>query len=121
MVNSCVVQSGGYVTPVVELYTAEGCSWCPPADRWVLGFKGLAGRSLPVIEASHVGYWNYIGWVDRFASPGFTARQRQIASWNKQRFIYTAQAVLNRQDWRDWNSAGTACRWAKNPPMHQSA
>jgi len=72
---------------VVELYTTEGCSWCPPADRWVSGLKGFAGRSLPVIEAFHVAYQDYKGWVDRFASPEFTARQRQIASWKKRRSI----------------------------------
>lgn len=106
MANSCMVQSGAHVTPVVELYTSEGCSSCPPADRWLSGFKAQVGEVLPVIEAFHVGYWDYIGWVDRFASPEFTTRQRQIASWNNQRSIYTPQAVINGQDWRDWNSAG---------------
>jgi hypothetical protein len=107
MANSCLAQSGDQVTPVVELYTSEGCSSCPPADRWLSGFKVQAGGDvLPVIEAFHVGYWDYIGWIDRFASPEFTTRQRQIAQWNNQRSIYTPQAVVNGQDWRDWNSAG---------------
>jgi hypothetical protein len=107
MANSCLAQSGAHVTPVIELYTSEGCSSCPPADRWLSGFKAQAGGDvLPVIEAFHVGYWDYIGWVDRFASPEFTSRQRQIANWNNQRSIYTPQAVINGQDLRDWNSVG---------------
>ena len=105
--NACNVQSGATITPVVELYTSEGCSSCPPADRWVSGLKGQAvGASPAVIQAFHVGYWDYIGWVDRFANPAHTTRQRQIASWNNQRSIYTPQAVLNGRDWRDWNQSG---------------
>ncbi len=105
--NSCNVQSGATVTPVVELYTSEGCSSCPPADRWVSGLKPQPGNAPEaVIQAFHVGYWDYIGWIDRFASPAHTERQRQIASWNNQRSIYTPQAVLNGRDWRDWHQAG---------------
>ena len=116
--NSCSVQSGATVTTVIELYTSEGCSSCPPADRWVSGFKPVTGRgAAPVIEAFHVGYWDYIGWVDRFASPVYTERQRQIASWNRQRSIYTPQAVLNGQDWRDWQSAGNTLP-ANMEPAH---
>lgn len=61
-----------------------------------------------VAQAFHVGYWDYIGWVDRFATPAHTTRQRQIAAQNRQASIYTPQAVLNGRDWRDWhrNEAG---------------
>jgi hypothetical protein len=55
-----------------------------------------------VVQAFHVGYWDYIGWVDRFANPAHTQRQRQIASLNHQTSVYTPQAVLNGRDWRDW-------------------
>lgn len=116
MENSCNVQSGATITPVVELYTSEGCSSCPPADRWVSGFKSRAGgTALPVIQAFHVGYWDYIGWIDRFASPAYTERQRQIASWNRQSSIYTPQAVLNGRDWRDWYSTGNGLPAGKEP------
>lgn len=103
--QSCTGQSGLAITPVIELYTSEGCSSCPPADRWLSGLKSqpsIAAR--PVVQAFHVGYWDYIGWVDRFASPAHTERQRQVAKWNRQRSIYTPQAVLNGQDWRGWGS-----------------
>jgi hypothetical protein len=105
--SSCSAQSGVSVTPVIELYTSEGCSSCPPADRWLSGFrKPPAGATVPVIEAFHVAYWDYIGWADRFASPAHTERQRQIASWNRLRSVYTPQAVLNGRDWPSWSAAG---------------
>ena len=118
--GACAAQSGPTVTPVVELYTSEGCSSCPPADRWISGLKPPAAGATPaVIQAFHVGYWDYIGWVDRFANPAHTARQRQIANWNNQRSIYTPQAVLNGRDWRDWNQAGGSLP-ASREPAHAS-
>lgn len=108
--NSCSVQSAATVTPVLELYTSEGCSSCPPADKWLSTFKDRKpyANGGAVIQAFHVGYWDYIGWVDRFAAPAYTSRQRQIAAWNTQRSIYTPQAVLNGADWRNW--------WNNAPP-----
>ncbi|MEO6015621.1 MAG: DUF1223 domain-containing protein [Polaromonas sp.] len=96
--NSCSASSGPTITPVVELYTSEGCSSCPPADKWAssLKDKGI------VVEAFHVGYWDSLGWVDRFAAPAYTSRQREIASRNQLRSIYTPQAVLNGKDWSRW-------------------
>lgn len=92
----CEVRSGAKLTPVIELYTSEGCSSCPPADQWLSTLKGK-----PVVaQAFHVGYWDYIGWVDRFATTANTARQREIASANKLRSIYTPQIVRNGRDWR---------------------
>jgi hypothetical protein len=93
----CEVKSGDKITPVLELYTSEGCSSCPPADQWLSTLKGQ-----PVVaQAFHVGYWDYIGWVDRFATPANTTRQREVASLNRLRSIYTPQRVPNGQDWRD--------------------
>src|SRR4051812_13693820 len=64
----CEVQSSAERTPVIELFTSEGCSSCPPADQWLSTLKGK-----PVVaQAFHVGYWDYIGWVDRFATPANT-------------------------------------------------
>ena len=119
--NGCAAQSGATKATVIELYTSEGCSSCPPADKWLSSLKaplsdqfdkgdkgdkvdksGSAGNSDgPVVQAFHVGYWDYIGWVDRFASPAHTTRQRQIASLSGQSTIYTPQAVLNGRDWRN--------------------
>ena len=97
----CEVQSGPQRTPVIELYTSEGCSSCPPADQWLSAMKG--NRSA-VVLAFHVGYWDYIGWVDRFATPANTQRQRELASANRLNSIYTPQLVRNGRDWPDWRN-----------------
>jgi hypothetical protein len=104
----CKAQSIPSLTPVVELYTSEGCSSCPPADRWLSGLKAAAAQGRVVAQAFHVGYWDYIGWVDRFAAPAHTARQREIAAANGLRNIYTPQVVRNGQDWRDYARTLTA-------------
>ena len=102
--TQCQARSPESLTPVVELYTSEGCSSCPPADRWLSTLKEDAARGRVVAQAFHVGYWDYIGWVDRFADPAYTQRQRQVAAWNRSSTIYTPQVVRNGQDWRDWRS-----------------
>lgn len=105
---TCQAKSPATLTPVVELYTSEGCSSCPPADRWLSGLKTAAAEGRVVAQAFHVGYWDYIGWVDRFAAASHTARQREIAAANRLRNIYTPQVVRNGQDWRDYGRAFTA-------------
>jgi hypothetical protein len=104
----CRGTSPATLTPVVELYTSEGCSSCPPADRWLSTLKDDAARGRVVVQAFHVGYWDYIGWVDRFANPAYTARQRQVAAWNHQSGVYTPQIVRNGQDWRSDKVIGSA-------------
>jgi hypothetical protein len=100
-VSSCEVASGERLTPVIELYTSEGCSSCPPADQWLSAFKGK-----PVVaQAFHVAYWDYIGWTDRFASPAFAARQKNFAATNGLSGIYTPQVILNGHDWRNWRQS----------------
>jgi hypothetical protein len=101
MQNQCAASSGAQVTPVLELYTSEGCSSCPPADRWLSGFKGQD----VVVQAFHVGYWDQLGWVDRFATPAHTTRQRELAVRNRLRNIYTPQVALNGRDWPQWAHA----------------
>lgn len=96
--NQCSVTTGPTINPVVELYTSEGCSSCPPADKWASTLKG--GNI--VVQAFHVGYWDYIGWVDRFAAPAYTNRQRDVAANNNLRSIYTPQVVLDGKDWPRW-------------------
>ncbi|MGB4115762.1 MAG: DUF1223 domain-containing protein [Polaromonas sp.] len=100
--NQCSVASGPTITPVIELYTSEGCSSCPPADKWASSLKGTSASGGAVVQAFHVGYWDYIGWVDRFAAPAYTQRQRDIATKNNLRGIYTPQAVLDGKDWPRW-------------------
>ncbi len=102
---SCQAQSGAQQTPVIELYTSEGCSSCPPADRWLSSLKANALKGQAVVQAFHVAYWDYIGWVDRFADPAHTVRQRQLAARNRLSGIYTPQVVRDGQDWRQWHAA----------------
>ncbi len=100
----CEVVSGERKTPVIELYTSEGCSSCPPADQWLSTLKGK-----PVVaQAFHVAYWDYIGWKDRFASPEFTLRQKELAQANGLNGIYTPQLVKDGRDWRSWRQAPVA-------------
>ncbi len=88
---------------LIELYTSEGCSSCPSADRWLSDLKddvALWRDFVPV--AFHVDYWDYIGWSDRFASPAYTARQRQNGARNQMRTIYTPGFFVDGSEWRSW-------------------
>ncbi|HSS63754.1 MAG TPA: DUF1223 domain-containing protein [Gammaproteobacteria bacterium] len=88
---------------LLELYTSEGCSSCPPADRWLSNFKNdprLWRTVVPV--AFHVDYWDYIGWPDRFASPRYSQRQRSHARNGHLGSVYTPGFVLAGKEWRSW-------------------
>lgn len=113
--DDCRLRSGATVTPVIELYTSEGCSSCPPADRWLSALR----PSTAVLQAFHVGYWDYIGWVDRFADPLHTTRQRELALANRLSNIYTPQVLLNGVDWPQWRRAGEALTAAAGPARVQ--
>ena len=80
---------------VVELYTSQGCSSCPPADDVL---STLAGRDDVVPLALHVDYWDYIGWADTFADPAYTMRQKAYARAAGSRSIYTPQMVVGGVD-----------------------
>lgn len=88
---------------VLELYTSEGCSSCPPAEHWFGALRDSPRLWKDLIPAVfHVAYWDYLGWKDRFATDAFTARQRSIASsWRSGR-VYTPGFVLNGAEWRGW-------------------
>jgi hypothetical protein len=95
------IKSGPFQTPVLELYTSEGCSSCPPADRWLREVIKLPTQELDVLTlAFHVDYWDYIGWKDSFASPQYTNRQRMLAKANRQNSIYTPEFLLNDTETR---------------------
>ena len=77
---------------VVELFTSQGCSSCPPADAL---FVELAKRPELVALTLPVDYWDYLGWKDTLAHPSFTARQRAYAHRRSDRQLYTPQAIVN--------------------------
>lgn len=95
----CSAQSAATATPVIELYTSEGCNSCPPADRWL---SQRAAEPGVVALAFHVDYWDRLGWRDRFGSAAFTQRQTQQQAFNGARFIYTPQVVFDGRDRKDW-------------------
>src|SRR3954468_15050320 len=102
--DACTASSPRLATPVVELYTSEGCNSCPPADRWLSKLK--ADPSV-VALAFHVDYWDRLGWKDRFARPAFTARQSEQQASNGARFSYTPQVVVDGKDRKDWPGIAT--------------
>ncbi|MEY4872628.1 MAG: hypothetical protein RLZZ563_1958 [Pseudomonadota bacterium] len=80
---------------VVELYTSQGCSSCPPADEFI---AELAGAEHVIALSLHVDYWDYIGWEDSFAHAAFTERQKSYARAAKSRMVYTPQMIIGGVD-----------------------
>ncbi|MEM9477260.1 MAG: DUF1223 domain-containing protein [Pseudomonadota bacterium] len=80
---------------VIELFTSQGCSSCPPADA-LLGELSTRDDVLPL--ALHVDYWDYIGWKDEFADPAYTKRQKAYARVKGDRTIYTPQMIVGGTD-----------------------
>ena len=77
---------------LIELFTSQSCSSCPPADEYI---TELAKRDDVIPLSFHVDYWNYLSWVDKFSSSANTQRQRNYAQALKLRSLYTPQAVIN--------------------------
>jgi hypothetical protein len=89
---SPVLATEGQPLVVVELFTSQGCSSCPPADAYL---GELAQRPDVLALSHHVDYWNYIGWTDPYASKMATQRQRDYAKQLNLRYVYTPQMVVN--------------------------
>ena len=92
-VNPALAQSKPMV--VVELYTSQGCSSCPPADEFM---AELVANPDVIALALHVDYWDYIGWKDDFAHSAFTDRQKEYARAIGSRTIYTPQMIVNGEE-----------------------
>ena len=105
---ACAAKSGPQTTALVELYTSEGCSSCPPADRWLTStFRANAQAAGAIPLAFHVDYWDRLGWKDRFATAAYTERQYAAMRANQTRFVYTPQVLVQGRDFPQWR-AGTA-------------
>lgn len=88
---------------LLELYTSEGCSSCPPADRWLSSLKDnpqLWKEIIPV--AFHVDYWNDLGWKDEFSRAEYSQRQRNYARFKNLKTVYTPGFLQNGREWRTW-------------------
>ncbi|MCC7410177.1 MAG: DUF1223 domain-containing protein [Gammaproteobacteria bacterium] len=95
--------SGPDSVPLLELYTSEGCSSCPPADRWLSGLQSdpqLWLRFVPI--AFHVDYWNGLGWPDRLSTREFSDRQRDYRRAGSLKTVYTPGFLWQGQEWRGW-------------------
>ena len=106
--QTCSGRSPAHTVALLELYTSEGCSSCPPADRFVSALRasGVA-PSQAVVLALHVDYWNYIGWKDPFSRPVFTERQRSLAELAHSRTTYTPEFFVGGHELRDWRGGVT--------------
>ena len=95
--------SSNQMATVVELYTSEGCSNCPPAEAWFSSFRQdprLFHSIVPL--AFHVDYWDQLGWKDRFAKHLYTVRQQNQVQAGILSQVYTPGIVVNNQEWRQW-------------------
>ncbi len=94
--------SGPQQVTLIELYTSEGCSSCPPADRWLSSLQSDTGLWQAFIPLGlHVDYWDDLGWPDVFAEAQFSARQRQHRSIGGINNVYTPGFVVNGREWRE--------------------
>jgi hypothetical protein len=106
--TDCRVESAARTLPLVELFTSEGCSSCPPADRWLSSNFPPGSHGSAVALAFHVDYWDRLGWKDRFASPRYTERQYRAMRANRATFVYTPQVLLQGRDFGGWRSGSPA-------------
>jgi hypothetical protein len=89
------VAADGKGFAVVELFTSEGCSSCPPADELVARIQKEDKDKQVYILAFHVDYWNRLGWKDVFSSADYSKRQNEYANWLNLQSVYTPQIVVN--------------------------
>jgi hypothetical protein len=99
--SDVILRSGPKPVSLIELYTSEGCSSCPPAEKWLGELRsapGLWRDFVPV--AFHVNYWDHLGWRDPLASKAFTQRQHAYADAWRSRSVYTPCFVRDGTEWR---------------------
>ncbi|MGB9110695.1 MAG: DUF1223 domain-containing protein [Telluria sp.] len=118
----CEVNSAPTTAALVELYTSEGCSSCPPADRQLAALRSQLPPGAAVVPVGlHVSYWDGLGWRDPFAQTLFDARQRALLDRRRLRVAYTPQFFVNGAELRDWQDAlAGAVRRANSLPAAAS-
>jgi len=101
--NAQTFQSTNNRTQLLELYSSQGCSSCPPAEHWVskqLDHPGLWQEFIPIVF--HVDYWDYLGWKDPFSMKQYSQRQRTYHSQGGISSVYTPGMLVNGKEWRGW-------------------
>jgi len=100
-----IFESGETQNSLVELFTSEGCSSCPPAEKWLSALKSSSDLWKKTVPAAfHVDYWDHLGWRDRFAKPEFTSRQQHYAAAWGVESVYTPGFAVNGKEWRGWSA-----------------
>ena len=103
--NALEFDSGTDRVHLLELFTSQGCSSCPPAEAWLNQFTTDERLWKKVVPAAfHVDYWDYLGWRDPYASKDFSNRQASYRAHGRVRSVYTPGFVLNGNEWRGWFS-----------------
>jgi hypothetical protein len=97
------ISSSEQATPVLELFTSQGCSSCPPAEQWLSTLTDAPELWRDIIPmAFHVDYWDSLGWADAFANPAYGARQRAYAQSGASSSVYTPGFIVAGKEWRGW-------------------
>ncbi len=113
--SGCSAKSAGAQRPLIELFTSEGCSSCPPADRWLSAQRAKIERGELSAIAWHVDYWDQLGWKDPFSIAAATPRQRWLAGQSRAQ-VYTPGVFLDGREWRRWGSAAAPSTDARTAP-----
>jgi len=101
--GAITLDSGKKKVQLLELYSSQGCSSCPPAQSWLNQFKDSAAlwkKLVPVVF--HVDYWDYLGWQDPYGLASYSLRQRRFKQLGLARSVYTPGFMLNGKEWRGW-------------------
>ncbi len=114
--NTCSSQSTAQKPrPLVELFTSEGCSSCPPADRWLSGLRNKAEKGNLSAIAWHVDYWDQLGWNDPFSIAAAAPRQRWLAGKSGTQ-VYTPGVFLDGREWARWSAGAMPGRVPNSSP-----
>lgn len=101
--SSLTLSSGNNKVQLIELFTSEGCSSCPPADRWLSGLKNKPGVWTSFVPiAFHVDYWDQLGWKDPYAKSTYSRRQRAHDRQGNVNSVYTPGFVIDGSEWRGY-------------------
>jgi len=120
--EALVLESGDRKARLIELFTSQGCSSCPPAEKWLNAFsekKGLWTEYVPV--AFHVDYWNWLGWKDVFSRRENSERQRRHQKENHLSSAYTPCFVIDGREWKGWFSLNRKLPRVEEPGYPLSA